>query len=66
MLVVQHGRTQKTIKLDFVSNGEFTLDEFLVYKSACEKHKIELPLKSKAARHAVAMQKLLKGQFDQE
>jgi hypothetical protein len=38
-----------------------TLDEFLVFKSACEKHKVELPLKQLAAKRSTYIQKLLKG-----
>ena len=45
IILVQHGRTTRNVKLDVISNGELTLDEVLAYKSVCEKFKVELPLK---------------------
>lgn len=35
IILVQHGRTTRNVKLDVISNGELTLDEVLAYKSVC-------------------------------
>ena len=47
-----------------MSNGAITLDEFLVFKSSCEKYKVDLSLKSFAVKRAAYMLKILKGQWD--